>query len=90
MSAPERPLHAGLFDLGGVLVEFTGPVTLLRRLGDRLGAGLGLPVDRGQFLAGELEPAPEVFAHVAASLACEAGEILFLDDQPLIEAGALS
>jgi glucose-1-phosphatase len=163
-----------LFDLGGVLVDFTGPSTLLRWLdgrltleqiwplwlgspvvraferggvgpdvfADRLIADLGLPVDRRQFLddfarwplalhagaadliarippsyvrgtlsntnvvhwprieawlktagrfdrhfpshlTGKLKPDPEVFAHVAETLACEPSAILFLDDQPL-------
>ena len=176
MPGPARVL---LFDLGGVLIEFTGPSTLLRWLGgrlapeqiwplwlgspavrdfeagrvephvfaDRLIADLGLPVDRRQFLddfaqwpralyggaaellgrirppylraslsntnvvhwprmtdalelgalfdhhfpshlTGKLKPDAEVFAHVAAALACEPSAILFLDDQPLNVEGA--
>ncbi len=33
---PATPVRVVLFDLGGVLVEFTGPATLLRWLGGRL------------------------------------------------------
>jgi glucose-1-phosphatase len=167
-------LRVLLFDLGGVLVEITGPATMLRWLegrlppeqiwplwlgspvvrafergdvapdvfADRLIADLGLSVDRRQFLdefarwplslyagaadmiariptsyvratlsntnvlhwpriegwlkvdglfdrhfpshlTGKLKPDPEVFAHVAETLACEPSAILFLDDQPL-------
>ena len=62
---PSTPVRIVLFDLGGVLVEFTGPATLTRWLGDRLTPEqiwpmwLGSPVVR-EFETGRV--GPDVFA----------------------------
>ena len=73
-----------LFDLGGVLVEFTGPSTLLRWLGGRLTPEqvwplwLGSPVVR-DFERGLVEP--HVFAdRLIADLALPVDRRQFLDD----------
>ena len=77
-------LRVVLFDLGGVLIEFTGPSTLLRWLGGRLAPEqvwplwLGSPVVR-DFERGLVEP--HVFAdRLIADLGLPVDRRQFLDD----------
>ena len=78
------PIRVLLFDLGGVLVEFTGPSTLLRWLAGRLSPEqiwplwLGSPVVR-DFEAGRVEP--HVFAdRLIADLGLPVDRRAFLDE----------
>ena len=77
-------LRVVLFDLGGVLIDFTGPSTLLRWLGGRLAPEqvwplwLGSPVVR-DFERGLVEP--HVFAdRLIADLGLPVDRGAFLDD----------
>ncbi len=60
-----RTVRVVLFDLGGVLVEFTGPATLLRWLGDRLTPEQIWPMWLGSSVVRDFETGrvgPDVFA----------------------------
>ena len=77
-------LRVVLFDLGGVLVEFTGPATLLRWLGGRLAPEQVWPLWLGSsvvraFESGRVEP--HVFAdRLIADLGLPVDRREFLDD----------